>query len=101
MKLSNKTYDILKWIAQIFIPALITLYGTIAVAIGIPYTEIVITVMGAIDAFLGTLLGISTSKYNDDQEAKRLAEFEERKRLTEEAITKIEREMDHGSSNNT
>lgn len=101
MKFSNKTYDTLKWIAQIFIPALITLYGTIAVAISIPHTEIVITVMGAIDAFLGTLLGISTSKYNDEQESLRLAEFKEHKRRHEEAITKIEREMDNGSSNNT
>ena len=79
MKLSNKVYDVLKWIAQILIPAIITLYGTIASVIGIPYTDIVITIMGAVDVFLGTLLGISTARYNDEMEAKRLAEFSKSK----------------------
>ena len=100
MKLSNKAYDILKWIAQIFIPALITLYGTIALATGIPYTDVVITIMGAVDAFLGTILGISTSKYNDEMAAKKLAEFEEHKKRVEEALNKAERSFDHGSTDN-
>ena len=101
MKFSNSAYDKLKWIAQIFIPALITLYGTVALAIGIPCAEVVITIMGAVDAFLGTILGISSSKYNDEQEAIRLAEFEEHKKRTEEAINKMEREMGNGSTDNT
>ena len=75
MKLSNKTYDMLKWVAQIFLPAFITLYGTIALALGLPYTDVVVTIVGAVDTFLGTLLGISTVKYNDRMEAQRLADF--------------------------
>lgn len=79
MKFSNKTYDVLKWVAQILIPAAITLYGTIAVALGFSHTDVVITILGAVDAFLGTILGISTTNYNNEMEAKRLAEFSKQK----------------------
>lgn len=62
---STKQYDFLKWIAQILIPAGATLYGTIALATGIPQTDVVLTIVGAVDLFLGTILGISTRNYND------------------------------------
>ena len=64
MRLSNKVYDILKWIALVFIPALIVFYGVIGNTLHIPYTEIVLTIMGAFDVFMGSLLGISTAQYN-------------------------------------
>lgn len=64
MKLNNSTYDILKFIAQIVLPAVGTLYFALAKIWGLPYgTEIVGTVT-AVDTFLGALLGISTSQYN-------------------------------------
>lgn len=64
MKLNNNTYDILKFIAQIVLPAVGTLYFALAKIWGLPYgTEIVGTVT-AVDTFLGALLGISTSQYN-------------------------------------
>ena len=62
--MSNKVYDTLKWIALVFIPALITFYGVIGNVLNIPYTEIVLTIMGAFDVFIGSLLGISTNQYN-------------------------------------
>lgn len=64
MKLSNKVYDILKWVALVFIPALITFYGVVGNVLNIPYTDIVLTIMGAFDVFMGSLLGISTAQYN-------------------------------------
>ena len=64
MRLSNKVYDILKWIALVFIPALIVFYGVIGNTLNIPYTDIVLTIMGAFDVFMGSLLGISTAQYN-------------------------------------
>lgn len=88
MKLSNSLYDKLKWVAQILIPAVITLYGTIAMALGLPYTDVVVTILGAVDAFLGTILGISTSNYNNELEKQRMMEFAEKKRLAEEALKK-------------
>ena len=64
MKLNNNTYDVLKFIAQIVLPAVGTLYFALAKIWGLPYgTEIVGTVT-AVDTFLGALLGISTSQYN-------------------------------------
>ena len=63
MKMSNKVYDTLKWIAQIFIPAALTLFGTIGATLGWSFTEVVITIGVAVDTFLGTILGISSSAY--------------------------------------
>ena len=68
MKFSNKTDDILKWIAQILLPALITLYGVIGSTCNIPYTEAVITIAVAVDTFLGTILGLSSRKYYKEGE---------------------------------
>ena len=62
--MSNKVYDVLKWIAQILLPALGTLYFALASIWGLPYAEQVIGTITAIDAFLGVLLGISTYRYN-------------------------------------
>ena len=63
-KMSNDTYDILKYIAQIVLPACGTLYGALAGIWGLPYGEQIVGTITAIDAFLGALLGISTMKYN-------------------------------------
>lgn len=68
MKLSNKVYDILKWIAQYFIPAAGTLYFALAQIWGFPYGEEVVGTMTAIDTFLGVLLGISSIQYNKVKE---------------------------------
>ncbi len=64
MKLSNKAYDILKWVAQILLPALGTLYFAIASIWGLPYAEQIVGTVTAVDAFLGVLLGISAAQYN-------------------------------------
>lgn len=62
--LSNKVYDVLKWIAQLLLPALATLYFALAGIWGFPYGEEVVGTITAIDTFLGILLGISTATYN-------------------------------------
>lgn len=64
MKMSNKVYDILKWIAQIGLPALGTLYFALAKIWGFPYAAEVVGTISAVDVFLGSLLQISTSQYN-------------------------------------
>lgn len=68
MVLSNKAYDILKWIAQILLPALGTLYFALAGIWGFPYGEQIIGTITAVDVFLGVLLGISSANYNKDKE---------------------------------
>lgn len=62
---SNKIYDILKWIAQIFLPALGTLYFALAGIWGFPYGEEIIGTITAVDVFLGVILGISSKQYHD------------------------------------
>lgn len=64
---SNKTYDVLKWIAMILLPAAITLFGTVGSVLGWDFTDKVITIAVAVDTFLGTILGISSSKYNTNK----------------------------------
>lgn len=67
MKLSNKTYDVLKYIAQIVLPALATLYFALAKIWNFPYGAEIVGTISAVDAFLGALLQISTNQYNKDQ----------------------------------
>lgn len=66
MKLSNETYDVLKWVAQIVLPAVATLYFALANIWGFPYGEQIVGTITAIDAFLGALLGVSTINYNKE-----------------------------------
>ena len=67
MSMSNKTYDVLKWIAQFLLPAAGTLYFALAGIWGLPYGEQVVGTITAIDTFLGVLLGISSANYNKAQ----------------------------------
>lgn len=64
--MSNSMYDKLKWIAQILLPALGTLYFAIAQIWGLPYGEQIVGTITAVDAFLGALLGISTALYRKE-----------------------------------
>lgn len=63
MKISNTTYNILKYIAQYFLPALGTLIFAICSIWGLPYGEQIVGTITAIDAFIGAVLGISTYQY--------------------------------------
>ena len=66
MKLCNKTYDCIKWIAQLVLPAVGTLYAALSGIWGFPYTEQVVGTILAVDTFLGALLGISSANYKKD-----------------------------------
>lgn len=68
MKFSNKTYDILKWIAMYLLPALGTLYFALAGIWGLPYGEQIVGTITAVDTFLGVLLGISKANYDKSKE---------------------------------
>ena len=62
--MSNKLYDILKWIALYLLPALGTLYFTLSGIWGFPYGEQIVGTITALDTFLGVILGISKASYN-------------------------------------
>lgn len=61
--MSNKVYDVLKWIALIVLPALGTLYFGLAGIWNLPYGEEIVGTITTIDMFLGTILGISNYQY--------------------------------------
>jgi len=65
--MSNRLYDVLKKIAQIWLPAIGTLYFALAQLWGLPYAEQIVGTITAVDAFLGAVLGISTRLYNAKQ----------------------------------
>ena len=67
MNLSNKAYNILKWIAQYLLPAAGTLYFAIASIWNLPYGEEIVGTITAVDAFLGVILGLSSAQYNKTQ----------------------------------
>lgn len=66
LRVSGKTYDRLKAVAQVYLPALGTLYFALAGIWGLPAAEQVIGTIVAIDTFLGVILQISSAKYNKD-----------------------------------
>lgn len=66
--MSNKVYDVLKWIAQMLLPALGTFYFALAGIWGLPFGEEIVGTITAIDTFLGIILGISTINYNKKKE---------------------------------
>ena len=63
---TNEVYDNLKWIAQILLPAIGTLWFTISSIWGLPFGEQILGTISAIDLFLGGLLGLSSSAYKGD-----------------------------------
>lgn len=68
MKLSNKTYDMLKYIALVALPAVETLWLTLGKIWSFPYVIEIGATIAAIDVFLGALLKVSTDNYNKEAE---------------------------------
>lgn len=61
--MSNKTYDVLKWVALVVLPAVATLYATLSIVWGWSYSEEIVATITAIDTFIGAVLGVSSEKY--------------------------------------
>ena len=61
--MSNRTFDILRYIAEVVLPALGTLYFALSQIWGLPYGEEIVGTITALDAFLGALIGISRAQY--------------------------------------
>lgn len=61
--MSNKVYDILKWIVITVLPALLTLFGVIGATLGLNCTDTVITIGTAVITCLGTIIGVSSVNY--------------------------------------
>lgn len=60
--MSNKTYDILKFVAQIVLPAIGTCF-VIGSIWGVPYANQIVGTVTAVDTLLGTVLSVSSMQY--------------------------------------
>lgn len=67
MKLPNRIYDVLKWIALICIPALATFYCALSAVWGWPYADEIAKSSNAVCVLIGALIGISTATYYKEQ----------------------------------
>jgi hypothetical protein len=65
--LKDRAYKVLKFVALILLPALGTLYFTLAQIWGLPEAEKVLGTITSVDTFLGVLLGLSTKAYNNSE----------------------------------
>ena len=61
---NSKVYDVLKWIALVFLPAVGALYFGLSQIWNLPYGEQIVGTITLIDTFLGALIGISNINYN-------------------------------------
>ena len=68
--MSNKLYDILKWVALVALDALGLFYQTLSAIWGLPFGDEILSTCVAVSICLGTLIGVSSSKYNKNSEEK-------------------------------
>ena len=64
--MNDKTYDILKRVALIVVPALATFVNAVGIVWGIPYTNEVTASITAFGVFLGAAIGVSSKNYEPD-----------------------------------
>ena len=62
-EMDSKSYDRLKYVVQIILPAVIALTGVLLMSFEVDKAELILTVMAAVNTFLGTVLGISGIQY--------------------------------------
>lgn len=68
MKLPNKMYDILKWVAILALPAIGLFYGQIGPIWNLPYVSEIVDTLNAAGLLIGTLIGLSTLAHNKSNE---------------------------------
>mgnify|MGYP003294014710 CR=1 FL=1 len=66
MKLTNKVYDVLKWVVMIVLPALGTLYFALSKYWNLPCPDEIVGTITAVTTFLGVVIGVSTANYNNE-----------------------------------
>lgn len=69
--MSNRVYDVLKYIAQIVLPSVGTLYFALAGIWGLPFGEQIVGTITALDTFLGALLMLSSANYNKNNQVEK------------------------------
>lgn len=69
--MSNKIFDTLRYLSEVFFPALVVLLGVIFANIPVAHSEAIIAIVGAVGVFLGALINYKRSEYmkglNDEE----------------------------------
>lgn len=65
--LSDKTYNTLKYVAMIGLPAFTVLFQTVGTTLNYEPTETFVKIIVAVNMFIGTLLGISSVEYQKNK----------------------------------
>ncbi len=68
LMLTNRAYDILKYLCLIGLPALATLVSALGAIWGIPYTDKIVLTINAVALFIGALIGVSCAQYKKSHE---------------------------------
>lgn len=64
--ISNKVYDVLKWIVIVFLPALNTLIFALGNVLQFE-SSVICGIISAVTVFLGALIGVSSMRYNKEE----------------------------------
>lgn len=64
MKMSNKIYDVLKWVALVALDAIGLFYKTISNIWGLPFGDEILATFTAMSLLIGALIGVSSAQYN-------------------------------------
>ena len=69
MILSDKQYNVLKWVGLIVLPAIATLVKAVFPVWGLPYADAIATTCTALGVFVGTLIGVSQANMKPELDA--------------------------------
>ena len=64
--MNDKTYDVLKDIALLWLPVTITFYGVISTAWGVPFGEPVLATLTGLNAALGAVVKYFKARYDKE-----------------------------------
>ena len=80
MRIPDNVYNILKWVALICIPAVVTFLSVVLGVIDVdPKTiNVITTILTALATLIGSLIGISTKAYNKELEEGKVFDKEDK-----------------------
>ena len=67
--MSNKIFDVLRYLSEVFFPALVVLLGVVFANVPIAHSEAILAIVGAVGVFLGALINYKRNEYNKSQES--------------------------------
>ena len=80
MRIPDNVYNILKWVALICIPAVVTFLSVVLGVIDVDpkIINIITTILTALATLIGSLIGISTKAYNKELEEGKVFDKEDK-----------------------